>query len=94
MVLGGGQPRVFCSYRLTDRLAVEEFAVKLRASGLDAWFDHWEIQVGDDIVARMDEGLHSCEAALIFVSHAWFDGQWARDEYTTLALRRSRTASA
>lgn len=79
---------MFCSYRSTDRLAVQEFAAKLRASGVDAWFDHWEIQAGDDIVARMDEGLDSCEAALIFVSEAWFDGRWARDEYTTLALRR------
>ncbi len=29
-----------------------------------------------------------CDAALIFISEAWFDGSWAYEEYTTLALRR------
>lgn len=47
--------KVFLSYRSADRAVVEEFAGWLRRDGLDAWFDHWEIAPGDDIVARMDE---------------------------------------
>lgn len=58
-------------------MAVEAFARRLRESGLDAWFDVWEIQPGDDIVARMDAGVDGCDAALIFVSEAWFDGRCA-----------------
>lgn len=89
MTTGGGDPlRVFCSYRSTDAAVVERFATRLREAGLDAWFDRWEIRAGDDIVARMDEGLDGCDAALIFVSEAWFDGAWAYDEYTTLAMRK------
>lgn len=88
MVLGGRQPKVFCSYRSTDRVVVEAFAQRLLASGLDAWFDHWEIRPGDDIVAKMDEGLDGCDAGLIFLSEAWFDGRWAYDEYTSLAFRK------
>src|SRR5450755_4635997 len=80
-------PKVFVSYRSSDVAAVEAFARRLRESGVDAWFDRWEVGAGDDIVARMDAGLDGCGAALIFVSSAWFDGRWAFDEYTTLALR-------
>jgi len=81
-------PRVFCSYRSTDRAVVEAFAERLRARGVDAWLDVWEVGAGDDVVARMDEGVDRCEAALVFLSRAWFDGDWVIDEYTSLALRR------
>jgi hypothetical protein len=80
--------KVFCSYRSSDVEQVEAFVNRLRDAGLEAWFDRWEIQAGDDIVARMDDGLDGCQGALIFISETWFDGRWAYDEYTTLALRR------
>jgi len=83
-----GTLKVFCSYRSTDCAAVEELARRLVERGVDAWFDRWEIVAGDDIVARMDGGVDGCEAALIFISEAWFDGAWAFDEYTSLALRK------
>ncbi|MGH3696320.1 MAG: TIR domain-containing protein, partial [Pseudonocardiaceae bacterium] len=81
-------PKVFLSYRSTDRAVVEDFAERLRQDGIDAWYDGWEITPGDDIVAKMDEGVDCCGAGLIFVSHAWFDSSWVADEYTSLAFRK------
>ncbi len=80
--------KVFLSYRSTDRVVVEEFAGRLRRDGIDAWYDGWEIEPGDDIVAKMDEGIGRCGAGLIFVSHAWFESPWVQDEYTSLAFRK------
>lgn len=80
--------RVFLSYRSTDRAVVGEFAARLRRDGVDAWYDHGEIAPGDDIVAKMDQGIDSCAAGLIFISHAWFAGSWVQDEYTSLVLRK------
>lgn len=80
--------KVFLSYRSTDRVVVKEFAERLRRDGVDAWYDYWEIAPGDDIVAKMDQGIDGCAAGLIFVSHAWFDGPWVQDEYTSLVLRK------
>ncbi|MGH4008451.1 MAG: CHAT domain-containing protein [Pseudonocardiaceae bacterium] len=80
--------KVFLSYRSADRVVVEEFAARLRRDGIDAWYDGWEIAPGDDIVARMDEGIDRCGAGLVFVSDAWFEGPWAQDEYTSLAFRK------
>ena len=91
-VLCARQLKVFCSYRSTDGDAVEAFATRLRHEGLDAWFDKWEVARGDDLVARMDEGVDGCEAALIFVSGAWFDGAipYATSGRTSLPLRLAR----
>ncbi len=80
--------KVFLSYRSTDRAVVEEFAGRLRRDGIDAWYDGWEITPGDDIVAKMDQGIDSCTAGLVFISNAWFEGPWAQDEYTSLAFRK------
>src|SRR6266566_169897 len=80
--------KIFCSYREGDRARVGDFVTRLRSAGFDAWFDVWEVAAGDDIVARMDEGIDGCHAALIFISATWFDGTWARDEYTALVLRK------
>ena len=80
--------KVFLSYRSTDRAVVDEFAERLRRDGVDAWYDHWEIAPGDDIVAKMDQGIEGCTAGLIFVSPAWFEGPWVQDEYTSLVLRK------
>ena len=60
--------KVFLSYRSTDRAMVEQFAERLRRDGIDAWYDHWEITPGNDIVAKMDQGIDGCAAGLIFVS--------------------------
>lgn len=88
MATGGGALKVFCSYRSADLDAVEDFAGRLRASGVEAWLDLWEIAAGDNLVTRMDEGVDGCDAALIFISEAWFDRAWAYDEYTSLVLRK------
>lgn len=90
----GWHGKVFLSYRSADRAAVEEFAGRLRRDGIDAWYDQWKITPGDDIVARMDQGVDGCTAGLIFVSLAWFEGPWAQNEYTSLgAVQGMRMAS-
>lgn len=60
--------RVFISHSSKDKPAVEKLARALRAKGIDAWLDKWEIAPGDDIVARINEGLEECadlEAMLV-----------------------------
>jgi len=85
--------RVFCSHRGIDKPAVEAFARRLRAAGIDAWLDRWEIAPGDHIVARMDEGLRECDLALIFFSRAYDplrpdEGRWFHAEVQSLIYRR------
>ena len=76
--------KVFCSHRSTDKNKVEDFARRLRAEGIDAWLDKWEIMAGDDIVAKIDQGLRECDVGLIFFSKATASGLWVSAEVSSL----------
>lgn len=78
--------KVFCSHRGVDKPEVEAFARRLRDSGIDAWFDKWEIAPGDDIVARMNAGLDENEVGLVFFSNKEHNGPWFRAEVATLTF--------
>src|SRR5262249_45262949 len=52
--------------------------------GIDPWLDGWEINPGDNFVARIDEGLRTCTAGLIFVSKATLDSNWVQREISAL----------
>jgi len=52
---------VFLSHSSADKPVVRTVAERLRADGLNVWFDDWEIKPGDSIPAKIEEGLeHSC----------------------------------
>lgn len=58
-------PRVFISYAWGDEDAwVEEFATRLRADGVDARLDRWELHPGDEIAAFMEEQVRESNFVL------------------------------
>lgn len=48
---------VFISHRSSDSVAAERLAADIKAAGHSVWLDVWRIDVGDSIVARVQEGL-------------------------------------
>jgi tetratricopeptide (TPR) repeat protein len=81
------EPRkVFLSYRSIDRDRVRPIAAALRAHGIDAWWDTWEIAPGDNFVSKINEGLKLCECGIVFLSNASLAGPWHQDEITTLKV--------
>ena len=62
--------RDFRTYRSADRDRVEPFAERQRSAGFEPWIDCWAISGGDDFVVRLNDGLATCDAALVFVSAA------------------------
>ena len=59
-------PKVFLSHASEDKPRfVDNFAQRLRADGVDAWLDTWEILPGDSFVDKIfEEGLNSLWLAL------------------------------
>ncbi|MFM7228057.1 MAG: TIR domain-containing protein, partial [Cyanobacteriota bacterium] len=80
--------RVFLSHSSRDKPAVEALARYLREQGIDAWLDKWEIGPGDDIIARMNEGLAEADAGLIVFSAQSLESPWVRAEVSTLTYER------
>jgi predicted transcriptional regulator len=56
--------------------AVELLAAALRARGINAWLDRWEIKAGDDIVASIDQGLDQADAGLVAFSQHSQESRW------------------
>ena len=83
-----GNPKVFCSHRSVDKPRVKEIATKLAAAGIDPWVDQWEIQPGDDIVAKINDGLASYDVGLIFLSKTSLESDWVTAEANTLTYQR------
>lgn len=68
-------PRVFISYAWGDGDAwVEEFATRLRADGVDARLDRWELHPGQDIAPFMEEQVRE-SAFVLFICTPKFKGK-------------------
>jgi len=75
-------PKVFISHASEDKdRFVLDFASRLRAHGIDAWLDRWEMLPGDSLVDKLfEEGLHSATAVVVVLSTNSVDKPWVREE--------------
>jgi TIR domain len=48
---------LFISHRGADAKEAERLATELRSRGHQVWLDRWEIQTGDSIIEKIDDGL-------------------------------------
>jgi hypothetical protein len=78
---------VFLSHSSRDKRVVCEIAEKLRRDGLQIWFDEWEIQPGDNILAKVEEGLERSRVLVLFMSANGFGSDWAQLESGTFRFR-------
>ena len=72
--------RVFISHSSKDKPAVEALATELRARGIDAWLDKWEIASGSDIVASINAGLEGAGTGIIVFSEHSQESRWVEAE--------------
>ena len=83
--------RVFLSHSSRDKPAVEALARYLRERGIDVWLDQWEISPGDDIIARMNDGLLRADAGLIVFSAQSLQSPWVKAEGSSLTYERIKS---
>ncbi len=85
-----GKPEwdVFLSYASEDRSDLAEpLAQVLEALGLKVWFDRVELQLGDSLRRRIDEGLARCLYGVAILSPAFFSKHYPQRELDGLAQR-------
>ncbi|SPF50546.1 hypothetical protein SBA4_4410010 [Candidatus Sulfopaludibacter sp. SbA4] len=63
---------VFLSHSSKDKGAVREIATRLSADGLSVWFDQWAIRPGDNIPAKIEEGLETSRVLVLCMSTSAF----------------------
>jgi small GTP-binding protein len=78
---------VFLSHSSKDKTVVREIATRLKKDGIRVWFDDWVLKAGDNIPAKIEEGLeHSRVLVLCMSAHA-FGSDWAQLESGTFRFR-------
>lgn len=96
--------KAFISHSSIDKPFVERLATDLRTrEGIDAWLDKWEIQPGDSIPQKLEEGLSSAGILILVLSPESVKSQWVsyeKDAWLTAqineevrARKESRTPS-
>lgn len=82
-------PRAFVSHAHEDKPVALELAGALRAAGVDAWIDAWEIAAGDSLVDKIYEhGLKDCDVFIVLLSPASLASRWVKDELDVAVVRR------
>ncbi|MGJ7511562.1 toll/interleukin-1 receptor domain-containing protein [Variovorax sp. GT1P44] len=70
---------VFISYSSKDTAAATRLAKALDAAGIDVWFDHNELQAGDDWDRRIRRGVEGSSLFVPLISGATQDKEHRRD---------------
>ena len=78
---------VFLSYSSRDKSEVLAIAQRLRADGLRVWFDDWVIRPGDNIPAKIEEGLSQSRVLVLCLSREAMQSDWVRLERQTILFR-------
>jgi hypothetical protein len=88
--------KVFVSHSSVDKPFVERLATDLRTrESIDAWLDKWEIQPGDSIARKIEEGLDGASVFLFVLSPQSVDAQWVnweRDAWLTAQIEEEKRA--
>lgn len=82
-------PKVFISHASEDKERfVLKFYERLRARGIDAWIDHWEMLPGDSLVDKIfNEGLKPADAVVVVLSNASITKPWVEKELAVALVK-------
>lgn len=78
---------VFLSHSSKDKAVVRKLAERLKADGVRLWFDEWEIQIGDSILSKIEQGLEESRILILAMSANAFGSDWVSLERGTAIFR-------
>lgn len=78
---------VFLSHSSKDKDVVRAVAERLKADGIRVWFDEWEITPGDNIPAKIEDGLDRSRVLVFCMSASAFGSDWTQLESYTFRFR-------
>ena len=75
---------VFISHNSKDKEIAREIGLFLSAEGISVWFDEWEIDYGESIPEKVDDGLRLCTHFLLIWSKNAADSKWVGSELSAM----------
>ncbi len=85
----GNSRDVFISHASEDKEPfVRRLVDALMKQGISVWFDEFELQIGDSLRQKIDEGLRRSRYALVIFSPTFFEKHWTQYEMDGLIARQ------
>jgi hypothetical protein len=72
--------KVFIAHASENKSSARKIAERLTKSGYQAWFDEWEIKVGDSIVDRINDGIQDSAFMVVLFSKDSVNKPWVKKE--------------
>lgn len=84
--------RVFLSHSSQDKKIVDKLFIELQKSQLHVWYDKYEIEPGDSITDKINEGLDKSDIGVICISNNFLKSKngWTKSELNYFVQRRMR----
>src|SRR5436305_8836533 len=79
---------VFISHRKSDDKEAESLAKEIQAAGHTVWLDVWDIDLGDSIVDRINQGLEGSTYIVVCYSSSGVTSQWMGREWMSALARQ------
>lgn len=80
-------PRLFISHASEDKDFVKKMANDLRASGINAWIDSWEIKAGDSLIEKIQKGIQESDHMAIVLSPDSVKSEWVKRELNASIIK-------
>jgi hypothetical protein len=80
--------KLFLSHSTKDKEFVEKLAAELRVNGIEPWLCEVDIELGDNFVAQIEEGLKDSDLVLLVLSPEAVRSAWTREEWTAVLARQ------
>lgn len=81
-------PKVYLAHASEDKSMVRPIAEYLMANGVDVWFDEWEIEPGDSLRQKMEEGLGEMTHFMVILTPASILKPWVALEIDVGIVKR------
>ena len=83
-----GRRDVFICHATEDKEDVAApLADALIGLGVSVWYDDYELEVGDSLTERIDDGIARCRFGLVILSRSFFAKAWPQSELRGLEMR-------
>ena len=80
--------KIFISYSSDDREFVAKLVLDLSARGFEVWYDQWELEVGDSLIEKIEEGIQSSSWLCIILSPSSIESRWVKEELKYAFVRQ------
>lgn len=88
-------PKVFLSHSSKDKKIIDKIFNEFQKNGIHAWYDKYQIEPGDSITEKINQGLDESDIGIICISNNFLDSTsgWTKNELNYFIQRRMHDPS-